>query len=73
MKYTKKTTMSEATKNPEAEKVLTKFQIPCLYCAMAKFEMDFLTLSDVCQRYGIDIDELLQKLNSLENEKKRKN
>ena len=48
-----------------AEKVLSKYQFPCLHCPMAKMEMGYLKLGDVCETYGIDLKKLLKELNQL--------
>ncbi len=51
-----------------AEKILAKYNLPCLTCPFAKMEMDQLKIGQVCKMYGIDLKALLQEL----NEKKQK-
>jgi len=62
-KITKNTIIAEILKNPKAEEVLEKYELPCLHCPMAKFEIENLKIGDVCQIYKIDIEKLLKELN----------
>ena len=59
---TKDTTLSEILKIKGAEEILTKYNVPCLGCAMASMEMDKLKIGGVCQSYGIDCGKLLEEL-----------
>lgn len=63
MKVTKDTTLPEILKIPAAEKILTKYNLPCLSCPMAKFEMEKLKIGEVCETYGIDGEKLIKELN----------
>ena len=60
---TKDTFLSEILKDPEAEKVLVKYSLPCLWCPFAKLEVEKLKIGEVCEKYGIDIESLLKELN----------
>jgi len=62
-KITKDTTLVEILKNPEAEKILAKHNLPCLGCPMAKFEIENLKIGQVCELYGFDLEKLLKELN----------
>ena len=62
-KITKDTILAEILESKGAEKILVKYNLPCLTCPMAKFEMQKLTLVQVCKMYGIEIDKLLAELN----------
>jgi len=62
-KITKETTLAEILKLPRAEKVLAKYNLPCLACPFAKMEMENLTIGQVCQMYDIDVKKLLKELN----------
>ncbi len=64
-KLTDKTTLGDALATPGAEKIMAKYKVPCLTCPMAKFEMQELTLGDICQTYGIDCPKLLEDLNNI--------
>ena len=60
---TKNTILSEVLKQKGAENILAKYNLPCLTCPMAKFEIESLKLGQVCETYGIDIEKLLKELN----------
>ena len=62
-KITKDTTLAEILKNPEVEKILAKYNFPCLSCPFAELEMENLKIGEVCQMYGIDLEKLLRELN----------
>lgn len=64
-KITKDTSLADILEMPGAKEVLAKFKVPCLSCPMAQFEIEDLTLEDVCKMYGIDSQGLLKDLNSL--------
>jgi hypothetical protein len=57
------TTLAELMKKKGAEKVLQKYNVPCLSCPMAKFEMDKLQIGEICKMYGLDLKGLLKDLN----------
>lgn len=62
-KITKDSFLAEVFKNPKTLQILAEYQLPCLYCPMARFEMENLTLKEICQRYNINIKNLLEDLN----------
>ena len=62
-KITKDTTLAEILENPEAKKILAKYNLPCLSCPLAKLEIENLKIGEVCKIYGIDIKNLLKELN----------
>ncbi len=64
-KYTEDTKLSEVLKSPEASKIIAKFKLPCMHCAMAAYEAEMLTLGQVSKIYGLDIDGLLKELNEI--------
>ena len=64
-KYTENTKLSEVLKSPEANKIIAKYKLPCLGCAMAAVEAEILTLGQVSKFYGIDINSLLKELNEI--------
>lgn len=67
-KITKDATLAKLLKNPGAEEILLKYNLPCLGCPMAKFEIGNLKIGEVCKTYGIDLEGLLKELNELKNE-----
>ncbi len=69
MKITKDTTLAKILEFKGAEKILSKFQMPCLGCAMAQMEMSSLKLGNICSMYGIDLNKLLKELNALKSQK----
>ena len=62
-KITKDTTLAEILECSEVEEILVKYKLPCLYCPMAKFEAQNLTLGKICKMYGIEIEKLVEELN----------
>ena len=64
-KYTKNTKLSEVLNKPETSKIIMKYKLPCLHCAMAAYEAEILTLGMISKTYGIDIDGLLKELNEV--------
>jgi len=62
MKITENTTLAEILKLPEAEKILAKYNLPCLSCPFAKMEMENLKIGQICQMYDIDVGKLLKDL-----------
>jgi len=64
-KITKDTTLAELLKYQELEKILIKYNLPCLDCPFAKFEMENLKIGEVCKMYNIDLKNLLKELNKV--------
>jgi hybrid cluster-associated redox disulfide protein len=62
-KINRDTTLAEILEWPEAEKILSKYNLPCLGCPFAKMEMENLKIGEVCRMYGIDVEKLLKELN----------
>jgi hypothetical protein len=60
---TKETTLKEVLKKPGAEKILGKYNFPCLGCFFAQYEADSLKLGQVCKMYDIDAEKLIKDLN----------
>lgn len=65
-KITENTTLAKILKHPEAEKILMKYNLPCLGCPFAKLEMENLKIGEVCKMYGIDSKSLIKELNNLD-------
>jgi len=63
LKFTKETVLADIVETPGAEEILAKYNLPCLSCPMARFEMEKLKIGQVCQMYELDIDNLLKELN----------
>jgi len=62
-KITKDTTLVEILKYSASEEILAKYNVPCLGCPMAKFELENLKIGEVCKMYGIDAEKLIKELN----------
>ena len=62
-KYTEDTRLEEVLKTPETSAIISKFQLPCLHCAMAAYEAKILTLGQIAKTHGIDLDGMLKELN----------
>ncbi|MDO8524295.1 MAG: DUF1858 domain-containing protein [bacterium] len=63
-KITKDTNLAEIMAKESAKDILAKHRVPCLTCPMAQFEVQGLTIGDVCKMYGIDLKKLLEDLNN---------
>ncbi|MCX6789790.1 MAG: hypothetical protein NTZ42_04255 [Candidatus Gribaldobacteria bacterium] len=64
-KITKDTTLENILELAGADAVLAKYKVPCLTCPMAQYEMQSLTIGDVCKMYGLELAKLLVELNKL--------
>jgi len=62
-KINQNTTLKEILQIEGAQEILMKYNIPCLFCPMASFEIENLKIGDVCRIYGIDSKKLLEELN----------
>jgi len=63
IKITKDTLLSKILKYPKVKEILAKYNLPCLGCPMAAFEMGALKIGEVCKMYNIDLKKLLKELN----------
>jgi len=70
-KITKDTTLSEILSNPEAERILAKYNVPCLSCPFAQYETKELKIGDVCKMYKINLKTLLTELSQTKARSKR--
>lgn len=46
--------------HPNAEEILTKFGLHCIYCPCAQME----SLQEACEVHELDVEQLLKELNS---------
>jgi len=65
-KITKITVLADIMKLPKAKEILGKYNVPCLTCPMAKYEMEKLQVGQICSFYNIDLAKLLKDLNKNE-------
>jgi len=61
-KITKETTLAEILKLPGAEKILAKYNLPCLSCPFAKMEMENLKIGEICKMYKINLGSLTKRI-----------
>lgn len=61
--FTKDSVVSEIIKRPGAMEILVKYNLPCLHCPLAKFELGSLTIGQVAKMYGISLEAILKDLN----------
>lgn len=61
--FTKETFLKKILREDRTEKILAKYKVPCLSCPMLKFEVENLTIGQICEMYGIDLENLLNDLN----------
>ena len=62
-RITEDTTLSDIPNLPGAGEVPAKYDLPCLYCPMAAYEIGMLKIGEVAKMYGIDIKRLIDDLN----------
>ncbi|KPJ71505.1 hypothetical protein AMJ50_01790 [Parcubacteria bacterium DG_74_3] len=71
-KVSKDSTLAEILELPGTEKILAKYNVPCLGCPFASYEMTTLRIGQVGKMYGLNLDGLLKELNKLNQEAKVK-
>lgn len=64
-KITKDTKLAEILELPRTEKILAKYNLPCLGCPFASYEMTTLRIGQVGKMYGLNLAGLLKELNKL--------
>jgi len=64
-KVSEDTSLAEILKIPRADKILAKYNLPCLTCPFAKLEMEKLKIGDICKMYKINLKNLLKELNKI--------
>lgn len=63
MKITKETKLDKILEIEGAEEILFNYEVPCLSCPCARYELAELDIGFVCEKYDIDCDKLLEELN----------
>jgi len=63
MKITKKTKLAVIIEEKKFQKILDKYEFPCVSCPYARYEMESLELGNICEMYGIDSVGLIKELN----------
>lgn len=65
MKVTKKTKLGKLLKMKGMKKILTKYNVPCVSCPLADFEVDNLELGEVCKIYDLPEKEIILEINKI--------
>lgn len=66
-KITSKTFLGEILKIKGAEKILAKYQLPCLFCPMAQYEVKSLRLGDIAKAYNLELEKIIDELNTVKD------
>jgi len=66
LKISKDTNLAEILKLPGVEKILVKYNLPCLSCPFAKSEMENLKIFDICKMYDIPFEKLVKELEDID-------
>ncbi len=61
--FTEDTTLSKILETEKGRRVLQENGVPCLSCAMAAEEINFLKIGEVSDMYGLDKEKILKELN----------
>ena len=69
-KITEKTILADILEDRKMAEILAKYNLPCLSCPFAKYEVEQLKIGDVFKQYGIKSEKLLEELNSVYKKKK---
>ncbi len=60
---TENTTLAKILESENGRKVLKENGVPCISCAMAAGEINFLKIGDVADMYGLDKEKIIKELN----------
>jgi hypothetical protein len=61
--FTENTTLAEIFKTEKGRRVLQENGVPCVSCAMAAGEINFLKIGEVTEMYGLDKEKIIKELN----------
>jgi hypothetical protein len=64
--FTENTTLAEIFKTEKGRRVLQENGVPCVSCAMAAGEINFLKIGEVTEMYGLDKEKIIKELNKNE-------
>lgn len=62
-KITAQTSLAQIFEQPGAIDVLNRYQLPCLSCPFAAYEIGQLSLGQVAKQYGLPLAQILAELN----------
>ena len=63
---TENTTLAKILEKEGAKDVLSKNGVPCVSCAMAAGEANFLKIGQITEMYSLDKEKILKELNEIE-------
>jgi len=69
-KISEKTILADILQDEKMTKILLEHNLPCLSCPFAQYEMNKLKLREVCEKYGIKVEDVLEELNKVYKKKK---
>ena len=61
----KTTTLKELLNLKGGMEILAKYNLPCLSCPMAAYEIAELKIGEVAEMYGLDSEKIIKDFNSL--------
>jgi len=61
--FNEDTTLAEIFETKHGQKVYKKIGVPCVSCAMAAGEINFLKIGEVAKMYGLDKEKIIKELN----------
>jgi hypothetical protein len=64
--FTEDTTLAKILETEKGKKVLRENGVPCISCAMAAGEINFLKIGEVADMYGLDKEKIISELNQKE-------
>ncbi len=60
--FDESTTIAKILESAHGKKVLVENGVPCLSCAMAAGEINFLKIGEVADMYGLDKEKIIKEL-----------
>ncbi len=64
-KIIQSSTLKEILEIEGTDKILAKYQTPCLSCPMASMEIEKLQIGQVAEMYGLDLKGILEDINKI--------
>jgi hypothetical protein len=65
-KFAKDTILEKILEQEKTKKILIKHRVPCVTCPFARIEMNRISIGEICNMYGVEADELLKELNTID-------
>lgn len=61
--FNENTTLAKILETKHGKKILQENGVPCVSCAMAAGEINFLKIGEVAEMYGLDKEKIIRELN----------